>query len=307
MNVDGVLLIDKPIGPTSHDVVARVRRALDTRAVGHAGTLDPMASGLLVALVNEATKLSPYLSADDKVYDATIRFGAETDTLDAQGNVTRTSDLPRDMSKEAIQAACSSMSGKVMQKAPAVSAIKVDGKALHARVRAGEDVDAPVREVLLREALVEDVTATDAHVRVDCGKGFYVRSFARDLGELLGSLAHLTALRRTQSGQYDVSHAVDFVLVQEAANGSAAAKATLREKLLSLEQATSTLPRVSLNAQGTEDVRHGRALSVSGAERLPNMNEGDACTLFGFDGALLAIGKKSGDVVRVARGFVRRS
>lgn len=307
MQVDGVLLLDKPIGPTSHDVVGRVRRAFDTRTVGHAGTLDPMASGLLVVLVNEATKLSPYLSSDDKVYEATVRFGEETDTLDAQGNVTRTCPVPSDLSITTVDAACAAMLGVVKQKAPAVSAIKVGGKALHARVRAGEDVDAPVREVLLREALVRRVADRDADIRVDCGKGVYVRSFARDLGEALGTCAHLTALRRIQSGPFSIDGAVDFALIQEAANNDADAKAALRGKLLSLVDAVKAMPRADLNELGAEEVRHGRPVPETGAAKFHEISDGAACALVAPDGVLVAIGTKSGDLIRVARGFVRRS
>lgn len=306
MSADGVLVIDKPIGPTSHDVVSRVRRAMGTRTVGHAGTLDPMASGVLVVLVNEATKLSPYLTADDKRYDATIKLGTETDTLDAQGEVTRTCEVPAGISLERVRELCTGMCGTIQQVAPVISAIKKDGRTLYSRARAGEDVQAPTREVLLRDVAVHDVSGDEIRVSIDCGKGFYVRSFARDLGVLLGTCAHLSALRRTQSGSFSIDSSCDFEKVNLAAKNDAEARAELLLRMISLEDASAVLPRASLNEHGAEAVKHGRKVFADGVLN-PEILGGDGSrAMFSPAEQLVAIGVIDDGALKVARGFVRK-
>jgi tRNA pseudouridine55 synthase len=306
MSTDGVLVVDKPIGPTSHDVVSRVRRAMGTRAVGHAGTLDPMASGVLVVLINEATKLSPYLSADDKVYDATIRLGSETDSLDAQGNVTRTCEVPRDLSLDGVRALCASMCGTIQQVAPVISAIKLEGRTLHARTRSGETVQAPTREVLLRSVDVRAVRADEIDAQLDCGKGFYVRSFARDLGVALGSCAHLSALRRVKSGAFKIEQACDFELVNQAAKGDADARTRLLTRVISLEDAAALLPRFDLNDFGTEAIKHGRKVGMDGSADVNSLGLDGNRAVFDTAGRLVAIGAVEAGVLKVMRGFVRK-
>lgn len=205
---DGILLIDKPRGCTSHDVVGVVRRLLRTREVGHAGTLDPMATGLLVVLVGEGTKLSAYLTADSKAYTAGVRFGVATDSLDADGAVTETREGEAP-ARAAIVEALAKMQGPMMQVPPAVSALKVDGVRAYDLARKGEAPEMAPRAVSLGEAAVVgyDAEARTCDVELSCSKGFYVRSFARDLAARLGTVAHLYALRRTRSGAFDVREA----------------------------------------------------------------------------------------------------
>lgn len=209
--VHGVLVVDKPSGPTSHDVVAAARRHFGTRRVGHAGTLDPLATGVLVLLFGEATKLSAHLTRDRKTYVADVVFGTSTVTLDKEGAITRRRELtPGWLSAEVLEAALEQERGRTLQVPPAVSAIKVDGKRAHARTRSGETFDLAPRDVSVHEARLLDWSDQGARVELSVSKGYYVRAFARDLGEALGVPAHLGALRRTRSGPFDLESAVPF-------------------------------------------------------------------------------------------------
>lgn len=208
---EGLLLVDKPAGVTSHDVVNAARRALGERRIGHAGTLDPFATGLLVLLVGRATRLLPYVSGDPKVYEATVRFGAETDTEDLHGAVVRTADSP---AEREVRSALPHLTGVLDQTPPAYSAKRVGGRRAYALARAGEDValaPTPVRvdawEVLAWRDATPD-TPAELDARITCGPGTYIRSLARDLGRLVDSAAHLSALRRARSGAFDVADAV---------------------------------------------------------------------------------------------------
>jgi tRNA pseudouridine55 synthase len=207
---DGLLLVDKPAGVSSHDVVGAARRSLGEKRIGHAGTLDPFATGLLVLLVGRATRLLPHLPGEPKVYEARIRFGDETDTEDLHGTVVRTAPRP---TRSALLAALPQFVGSIDQVPPAYSAKRVDGQRAYALARAGEAVTlAPVRIRVLRWELL-DLTLDDAGgvyeatVRIVCGGGTYVRSLARDLARAVGSAAHLVALRRTAAGPFRVEDA----------------------------------------------------------------------------------------------------
>ncbi|GAA1144515.1 tRNA pseudouridine(55) synthase TruB [Ornithinicoccus hortensis] len=213
---DGLLLIDKPAGWTSHDVVGRSRRLCGTRRVGHAGTLDPMATGLLVLGVNRATKLLTFLVGADKTYTATIRLGQRTVTDDAEGEVTAVSDTGA-VTDARVDDAVATLTGPIEQVPSAVSAIKVDGKRSYARVRAGEEVALAARPVTVHTFTVHDrrrgagadgTAYLDLDVTVGVSSGTYVRALARDLGEALGVGGHLTALRRTRVGGYTLDRAV---------------------------------------------------------------------------------------------------
>ncbi|WOQ18331.1 tRNA pseudouridine(55) synthase TruB [Raineyella sp. W15-4] len=210
----GLLVIDKPAGLTSHDVVARARRILGTRKVGHAGTLDPMATGVLILGVGRATRLLGHLALHDKAYDATIRLGQVTLTDDAEGEVVASAGAVG-LTDDAIRAAMATFTGAIAQRPSAVSAIKVDGKRSYARVRAGEQVELPARPVTVsrfdllarRDAHADEVAVVDLDVTVECSTGTYVRALARDLGEALGTGGHLTALRRTRVGGFGLDTA----------------------------------------------------------------------------------------------------
>lgn len=214
---DGLLLVDKPAGVSSHDIVGAARRCVGEQRIGHAGTLDPFATGLLVLCSGRATRLLPHLPNEPKVYEATIRFGTETDTEDLLGAVVREGPLP---TRDAVLAAIPQFIGEIAQVPPAYSAKRVDGQRAYARARSGESVVlAPVTihvhrwDVLaVREA---DGAVQEMVVRITCGGGTYVRSLARDLGRAVGSAAHLVALRRTQSGAFHVRDAVTLADLRE--------------------------------------------------------------------------------------------
>ena len=202
----GLVLVDKPAGMTSHDVVSRLRRYFGTRKVGHAGTLDPMATGVLVAGINRGTKFLAHLVAATKSYDATIRLGAATTTDDMEGEVVSTASAAsiKAVSDEDVRAGVAALTGEIMQRPASVSAIKIDGKRAHERVREGEAVEIPARPVTVTRFEIHEIRRDplEIDVSVDCSSGTYIRSLARDLGEGLGVGGHLTALRRTAVGNY---------------------------------------------------------------------------------------------------------
>lgn len=211
-----MVLVDKPSGPTSHDMVAKLRRIMGTRRVGHSGTLDPMATGLLVVGVERGTKFLAHVVARDKRYEATVRLGAATHTDDAQGEVLSTA-APADLealTEERIRAAFDAQRGDIMQRPTSVSSIKIDGKRAHELVREGQEVVLPERPVTIFSLEVLDVvfgvdatSCIDVRISVHCSSGTYIRAIARDVGEALGVGGHLTQLRRTSVGPFDVSEA----------------------------------------------------------------------------------------------------
>ena len=198
---DGLLVVDKPAGWTSHDVVGRVRRLAQTRKVGHAGTLDPMATGVLVLGIGRATRLLGHLALTDKAYDATIRLGATTVTDDAEGEVVEVRDASA-VTDDALAAGMAALTGDLQQVPSSVSAVKVDGVRSYARVRAGEEVELKARSVTVSRFALLKRRGDDLDVVVECTSGTYVRALARDLGAALGVGGHLTALRRTRVGPF---------------------------------------------------------------------------------------------------------
>ncbi|MBW3535341.1 MAG: tRNA pseudouridine(55) synthase TruB, partial [Gemmatimonadetes bacterium] len=218
----GVLPVDKPAGPTSHDVVGMARRALETRRVGHTGTLDPFATGLLLLCVGPATRLSEYLTGLDKTYEATALLGTRTETEDAEGAVVSRDDRWKALEPSEVRDAVAAMVGPMAQVPPAFSAKKVAGEAAHRRARRGESftLEAVVVEVYAAELL--EVALPEIRFRVRCSSGTYVRALARDLGESLGTGAHLTALRRTRVGAFPVDGALPPPALEDPAAVSAA-------------------------------------------------------------------------------------
>jgi len=220
--MNGFLLVDKPSGMTSHDVVAKIRKRFGTKKVGHAGTLDPMGTGVLVLGLGVATRLLPYITDGRKAYEGSIRLGAATHTDDREGDVMSTTDAS-EVSDEAIRAGLAAMVGTIMQRPSSVSAIKVDGKTAHQRVREGEVVDLPAREVTIESIEIKQINRigefVDIDVVVHCSAGTYIRSIARDLGDALKVGGHLTALRRTlvapftidECGEYESAEPVSVV------------------------------------------------------------------------------------------------
>jgi len=299
-DVHGVLVIDKPRGPTSHDVVARVRRALGTRAVGHAGTLDPMATGVLVVAVGEATKLVRWLTEDAKSYRATVALGVETDTLDAEGQAVERAPIPASLTLERARAVASErFSGTITQRPPAFSAIKVGGRPLHERARRGEVVEVPEREVTVHRLEVLALEAGALELSMDVSKGFYVRSLARDLARALETRGHLSALRRTRSGSFELAGALEGARLWLAASGDEAAREEVRAALVSPAAACAGMERVVLDAEGVSNARHGRPIDAahSGAPL------GAPLALFDESERLIAIGVGRGSLIQVVRGL----
>jgi tRNA pseudouridine55 synthase len=279
----GLVVVDKPAGMTSHDVVGRLRRLLGTRKIGHAGTLDPMATGVLVLGVQRATRLLGHLALDTKAYTATIRLGATTSTDDAEGELTSSADTAG-VTEDAIRSGMAALTGDIEQVPSSVSAIKVDGKRSYARVRAGERVELPARPVTVSEfaplgslgpsgslGLRRDGIYTDLDVRVECSSGTYVRALARDLGAALGVGGHLTALRRTRVGPFGIEAARtldELAAHPELTHGLDNAVATaFRLRAADAEQAAALSHGRPLPAEGIPGVyavadEHGRALAL---------------------------------------------
>jgi tRNA pseudouridine55 synthase len=242
------LLVDKSAGITSHDVVSVARRALGTRRIGHAGTLDPFATGLLVLLVGNATRLLPYLHGEPKVYEATITFGNETDTDDRTGRITTSAPLP---TVDRVRDAIASLTGEIDQVPPAYSAKQVEGKRAYAAARRGTALELPPVRVVVHRWVIRELSSSRMVATITCGGGTYIRALARDLGRLSGSTAHLAELRRTESGSFSVSNAVTM--------------ADLKAAVAKVEPSISAvhhLPRVVLSAQDVINVRHGRAVAA---------------------------------------------
>lgn len=207
--LDGALLVDKPAGPTSHDIVDEIRRAFALKKVGHCGTLDPNATGLLIILLGRATKLSEKLMSDDKVYSGWIKFGESTNSYDVDGEITATRPVPP-LTVESLDAASESFLGDQMQQPPMVSAVKIGGVPLYKLARKGMEVERKARLVHIYNFRFTQYEDPYGHFRVACTKGTYVRTIAHELGEKLGCGAHLATLRRQTSGKFEVSDAVQY-------------------------------------------------------------------------------------------------
>lgn len=282
----GILVVDKPSGWTSHQVVGRCRRLLGTRKVGHAGTLDPMATGVLVIGVGRGTRLLGHLALTTKTYRATIRLGQATITDDAEGEITSAAGAPV-LTDAAIVAALEPLRGDIVQVPSTVSAIKIDGQRAYARARRGEDVVLAGRPVTVsrlevlerRDVELDGLRLVDLDVVVDCSSGTYIRALARDLGVALGTGGHLTALRRTRVGGFDL----DGALTPE----QLTAHPPRRPELVDLAAvARRTFPCVELDADQARDVGYGRPLRLT----VP----GDPTALIHEDG-LLALYRPDGD------------
>jgi tRNA pseudouridine55 synthase len=270
---DGLVLVDKPVGPTSHDVVQIVRRALRERRIGHAGTLDPFATGLLVLLTGRATRLLPYVDGEPKIYDARIPFGAETDTDDLTGTVVRTAEPP---TREAIDAAIATLTGEIDQTPPAYSAKQVGGERAYDAARRGEPLDLKHVRVTVHSWVVRSYAGAELDVTITCSGGTYIRALARDLGRLTGSAAHLSALRRTASGSLSVEDAVSLDDL----------KAGLAQPLSPLE-ALGAMP-----AQTLDDDEIGRVVR---GMAVPTRVEGERAALVDGDNTLVAIARRNND------------
>ncbi|OKL49383.1 tRNA pseudouridine(55) synthase TruB [Boudabousia marimammalium] len=268
----GLLVLDKPQGRTSHDLVAAVRRLAATKKVGHAGTLDPLATGVLVLGIGQATKLLTYVVGADKTYEATIRLGASTITDDAEGEVTAAAGA-ENLSLAQIEAGIAQLRGEIMQVPSAVSAIKINGKRSYARVRAGETVELAARPVTIHrfeilsdietQQLEDGVTVQDLKVLVECSSGTYIRALARDLGEALGCGGHLTQLRRTQVGPFTLADAKTLPELAQAVSEDNEAEAPQGLQTLSLDEACGRYFPTRPVGEELKDLRYGRPISRS--------------------------------------------
>jgi tRNA pseudouridine55 synthase len=285
--VEGLLVVDKPIGPTSHDVVRGFRKRFGTRRVGHSGTLDPNADGLLLLGFGRATRLLGHLTGADKTYTATIRLGISTTTDDAAGDVV-TSGGASGFTTVELEAAVAAFRGEIMQRPSSVSAVHVDGTRAHKLVRAGEEVDLPERPVTVstfdvagsRQNMLDRVPVVDVEVEVNVSSGTYVRALARDLGEALGVGGHVIALRRTRVGQFDIDEAV------------APDAGDALERLIPLPAAVDRIfPRIDVDAADAHRVRHGIRLAAPEDQALATFG------IFGPGDELLGLGEqKSGQL-----------
>jgi len=288
----GLVIVDKPAGMTSHDVVARIRRLAGTRRVGHAGTLDPMATGVLVVGIGKATRLLGYLTLTEKQYDATIRLGQSTSTDDAEGDITGASSAAG-VSAAALAAAAAGLTGEIQQVPPAVSAIKVAGQRAYRLTRAGAAPDLKPRPVTVREFTVTAIRPAgdllDVDVTVRCSSGTYIRALARDLGHELGTGGHLTRLRRTRVGGYrlDTAKTLDQL-------------ADRFEVLPIAEAAAAAFPRRDLSADEARRLAHGGRLAATagrGSADGPAVAAGPTAA-YAPDGTLIALLTEQGGQAR---------
>lgn len=281
--MDGVLVVDKPSGWTSHDVVARVRRLLRTAKAGHTGTLDPLATGVLVVCVGKATRIARYLESDDKEYEAEIRLGTVTDTLDSEGRVLETRRyIPP--AEALLRSVLREFTGTIRQRPPAYSAIKVNGVPSYRLARAGEAQELPEREVTVSELELLQYQDPCIRFRVSCSKGTYIRSLGAAIGDRLDAGACLTALVRTRAGKFTLQNAVS--LERLAGLAAAGEAGTL---LLPFADVLDGFPAVELNDEDSRRVAHGNSCAAPG-----NLKDGAAevrVRLFSRQGALLAVGR----------------
>jgi tRNA pseudouridine55 synthase len=286
---DGLVIVDKPAGLTSHDVVSRLRRLAGTRRVGHAGTLDPMATGVLVIGVEKATRLLGHLALTEKEYAATIRLGQTTVTDDAEGEVTATVSAAG-VTREGVDAGIAALTGDILQVPSKVSAIKVDGVRSYARVRGGEDFELAARSVRVTSFTVQDVRPAgellDLDVTVGCSSGTYIRALARDLGAGLGVGGHLTALRRTRVGPYGLGSARTLAQLEAAFGVMPIAAA-----------AEAAFPRWAV------DARQARLLANGVRLRADAGLSAEPTAVFGPDDRFLALVERRGDEARILANF----
>ena len=293
MTLDGWIVLDKPVGLGSTTAVSAVKRILRQAGepktkVGHGGTLDPMASGVLPIALGEATKLAGRMLDATKAYDFTIRFGEETDTLDTEGQAVATSDVRPTI--EEIEAALPRFTGPIDQVPPAYSALKIEGKAAYARARAGEEVELKTRRVAIFELKLVEAVADSATLSATVSKGTYIRSLARDIAQALGTVGHVTYLRRTRAGPFSLEQAISLDFLEEAAKAR-----RLTRTVLPLVAALDDIPALPVTPDQAQLLRHGQRLS--GFPAKPGLQ------LAVLEVTPVALVEATADGLRVVRGF----
>ena len=293
MTLDGILNVNKPAGWTSFDVVAFVRRHAGVRRVGHAGTLDPAAEGVLVVCLGRATRIVEFLLDARKSYRARVRLGVTTDTYDADGAVVRTADASS-ITREAVEQALDSFRGTISQTPPMFSALKREGTALYKHARAGREVEREARDVEVYRLNLVELTPPALTLEIDCGRGFYVRSLAHDLGERLGCGAHLEGLVRVAVGPFRVESAVDTETLRAAFVGG-----TWAGFVLPVDSVLLDWHAAILGEENVAGVRFGRALDLTPIDeaRVSALPVGTPCRAYSLDGRLIALLRYGGDAV----------
>jgi tRNA pseudouridine55 synthase len=261
-DIHGWLILDKPQGLTSNQALGRLKRLFDPKKVGHAGTLDPLATGVLPVAFGEATKTVAHVVDCEKTYEFTIRWGIETDTDDAEGKPVRTSEARP--SKEAIEAALPNFIGDIQQVPPSYSAIKVEGERAYDLARDGETVELAPRMVSVYELDIEDVPSSELATLVcACGKGTYVRSIARDLGRALGCFGHISALKRTSVGPFDIEHAISLETLEQLSN-SDGGQGALLSTVIPVETALDGIPALAIGGDDAARLKRGQPILIRG-------------------------------------------
>jgi len=283
--MNGVLLLNKSAGPTSHDMVDRIRQLTGIRRVGHAGTLDPFATGLLVMLLGSATKISNFLLNQDKTYSAEITFGTATDTMDLTGEVVETSETPLP-ARDTLENVLAGFVGDFLQTPPMYSAKKVNGRPLYVAARRGEEVQRESKQVQIESLELLDVDGNIFCLRVACSKGTYVRSLADAIARRLGGVGHLSALHRESSGSFAVDDALTIEQVEQLIDSG-----TLADHLLSPAQALADYRGVVLTSTAGQALLHGRRPTVDGIAAPGSYKRGEIIRLLTEDGNLLAMGR----------------
>lgn len=285
----GVVLVDKPEGPTSHDLVRLARRALGTRRIGHTGTLDPFASGLLLLCTGWATRLVEYLTGLDKVYRGIARLGVVTDTADRTGSITRSDESWRNLSPAELERAFQTQLGEIEQTPPIYSAKKVGGVRAYDRARRGEEVVLEAVRVRIHRIEIVEIDLPDVVFEVACSSGTYIRSLARDIGEVLGVGAHLKELRRTRVGDFDVTNAIPASRLDD--------PEMVREGWLTPLAAVAHLPRINVDAREAGALSHGVRIPA------PATAPRGVPLAIAREGKLLAIGRVEDEMVRAGKVF----
>ena len=282
--MDGIVIIDKPAGKTSHDVVSEVKKIMGAKKAGHTGTLDPMATGVLPICLNEATKLAQFLTGENKEYLATMLLGVKTDTLDTEGEITGKSD--KFVSEEEIRAALAKMVGKIQQVPPAYSAVKHCGQPLYKYARKGIFLETAAREIDIYSIVVEDISFPRVTFRIACSKGTYIRSICADVGEMLGCGACLCGLRRLRSGLFSTDMAVSLENYERKEK-----KSELLAKMLPLTKSLPLVTGIEVEEEFANKLRDGMQPSVDAMQLhvLPFLQAGDMIKFISHGGTLIAV------------------